>query len=144
MRRSILLLAVLLPFIVASPAEAHWKPGAHNAVHAIVDVFPTRYEHQALDVAYCEGSAFWWLNNRPKDARNGQYRSFFQMGESERRLYGDSPVWPYHGFDPWSHARAAYRYFAASGYDWSPWSCKPWPSTYYNPMPRFLWAPVLR
>jgi len=67
--------------------------------------------HEALRVAWCESR----YNTR---ARNGQYHGLFQMGDWERRTYG-------HGHDAWTQARAAYRYFVASGRDWSPWECKP-------------------
>jgi len=136
--------AVLLALVLSDRAAAHYVPGPHNAVHAIEDAFPRAYERQAMDVAFCEGGERAWLvTRRPWEATNGQYKSIFQMGESERRTYGTSDRPPYHGNNVWAHARAAFRYFRASGYDWSPWSCKPWPSTYYNPMPRWLWAPVL-
>jgi len=39
------------------------------------------------------------------------------MGSSERAKYG-------HGNGGWAQARAAERYFIASGQDWSPWSCR--------------------
>ena len=52
-------------------------------------------------------------------AQNGQYRGLFQMGSSERQLFG-------HGVSALAQAQAAYRYFVRSGRDWSPWSCKPW------------------
>ena len=54
-----------------------------------------------------------------RDAQNGQYLGLFQMGSSERRLFG-------HGETALEQAQAAYRYFVRSGRDWSPWSCKPW------------------
>lgn len=66
---------------------------------------------QALRVAECESHLY-------PGARNGQYLGVFQMGESEREKYG-------HGPTVIEQARAAYRYFAASGFDWSPWECKP-------------------
>lgn len=72
------------------------------------------YCGQAQRVALCEGG-------RPVpsvNARNGQYLGIFQMGSFARSMYG-------HGRDAWSQARAAYRYFVASGRDWSPWTCKP-------------------
>jgi hypothetical protein len=90
---------------------------AKNAVRAaaprdaICDVFG-RYCQQALSVAHCE-SRF------DTEAQNGQYLGLFQMGHWERRTYG-------HGLTPFDQARAAHRYFVASGRDWSPWSCKPW------------------
>ena len=71
-----------------------------------------RYCAQALAVARCESG----LSTR---AHNGQYRGLFQMGSSERQLFG-------HGGSAALQARAAHRYFVSSGRDWSPWSCKPW------------------
>jgi hypothetical protein len=71
-----------------------------------------RYCSQALTVARCESGL-------SPHARNGQYRGLFQMGSSERRLFG-------HGSGAAAQARAARRYFVSSGRDWSPWSCKPW------------------
>lgn len=67
---------------------------------------------EALAVARCESR----LDIR---ATNGQYRGLFQMGASERRIYG-------HGSTALEQARAAHRYFVASGRDWSPWQCRPW------------------
>ena len=71
-----------------------------------------RYCKQALAVSWCESKWYIW-------AQNGQYLGLFQMGSSERRIYG-------HGPGAWAQARAAHRYFIASGRDWSPWTCKPW------------------
>jgi len=72
------------------------------------------YCDQAMRVVGCEtGHTYYpW-------SRNGQYLGIFQMGSTERATYG-------HGGDVWSQARAAWRYFVASGRDWSPWACKPW------------------
>jgi hypothetical protein len=67
---------------------------------------------EAVAVARCESR----LDTR---ARNGQYLGLFQMGSSERRLFG-------HGPTAYEQARAAHRYFVQSGRDWSPWTCKPW------------------
>ena len=78
---------------------------------AICHVFG-RYCVQALRVARCE-------SGYSVNAQNGQYLGLFQMGSSERRLFG-------HGADALRQAKAAYRYFVRSGRDWSPWSCKPW------------------
>ena len=50
-------------------------------------------------------------------AANGQYRGLFQMGSSERELFG-------HGPTAHDQALAAHRYFVISGRDWSPWSCR--------------------
>jgi hypothetical protein len=78
---------------------------------AICTVFGS-YCEQALQVARCESGFV-------TTAQNGQYLGLFQMGSSERRLFG-------HGPTPLVQAKAAYRYFVQSGRDWSPWSCKPW------------------
>lgn len=98
----------LLPAGQAGKPPAHWMPGAHNARHAVCGIFAV-YCAEALLVAECETGGRWdtW-------ARNGQYRGLFQMGTSERRRYG-------HGIDPWTQARAAKRYFIATGYSWRPW-----------------------
>jgi len=77
----------------------------------ICRVFGSRCD-EAVRVARCE-SRFH------TDAENGQYLGLFQMGSTERRLFG-------HGRSAEEQARAAYRYFVASGMSWSPWSCKPW------------------
>jgi len=78
---------------------------------AICSVFG-RYCGEALQVARCESGL-------TTTAQNGQYLGLFQMGSSERRLFG-------HGTTAIEQVRAAHRYFVASGRDWSPWSCKPW------------------
>ena len=78
---------------------------------AICHVFGP-YCRQALQVARCE-------SGYRTSAQNGQYLGLFQMGSSERRLFG-------HGASALEQARAAHRYFVRSGRDWSPWSCKPW------------------
>lgn len=101
-------LMALALLIIAAPAKAHErKPVAL----AICEVFGDRYCGQALRVAWCESR----LDTR---ARNGQYRGLFQMGSWERRRYG-------HGSTAHAQARAAHRYFVASGRDWSPWECRP-------------------
>jgi hypothetical protein len=71
-----------------------------------------RHCRQALQVARCESGV-------STTAANGQYLGLFQMGSTERRLFG-------HGASAKAQAKAAYRYFVTSGRDWSPWSCKPW------------------
>lgn len=78
---------------------------------AICHVFGS-YCRQALQVARCESGV-------QTSAQNGQYLGLFQMGSSERRIFG-------HGESAVEQAQAAYRYFVRSGRDWSPWSCKPW------------------
>jgi hypothetical protein len=82
-----------------------------QARHAIEATFGA-YASQAVRVASCESG----LSVR---ASNGQYLGLFQMGSYARSRYG-------HGPGPWAQSRAAFNYFAASGHDWSPWSCKPW------------------
>ncbi len=67
---------------------------------------------EALAVSRCESGL-------STEAQNGQYLGLFQMGSNARRLFG-------HGASAADQARAAHRYFVASGRDWSPWSCKPW------------------
>jgi hypothetical protein len=78
---------------------------------AICRVFGRRYCGQALRVSWCE-------SRHSMRAQNGQYLGLFQMGSSERRLFG-------HGRTAHRQAIAAHRYFVVSGRDWSPWSCKP-------------------
>ena len=68
----------------------------------------------AVSVAACETGRTFDVN-----AQNGQYLGLFQMGDYARGRYG-------HGPDAWTQSRAAYAYFRDSGYDWSPWECKPW------------------
>lgn len=93
------------------------RPGKHfhrrnvSESSAICTTFGS-YCSQALRVARCESGYSVW-------ARNGQYLGLFQMGTYARARYG-------HSNNAWGQARAAYRYFIASGRDWSPWSCKPW------------------
>jgi hypothetical protein len=69
-----------------------------------------RYAEQALEVAWCE-------SRLTTTAQNGQYLGLFQMGSSERRLFG-------HGTTAYAQSLAAHRYFVRSGRDWSPWSCR--------------------
>lgn len=117
---SLFLIAVL---VCTSAANAHYRPGVHNQEHAIIWAF---CGHQyrilcghglgAIVVSRQESAHYWYTGCA--DARNGQYRGCFQMGDWERRNYG-------HGNNPWAQAAAAYRYFRATGSDWSPWSCKP-------------------
>ena len=83
----------------------------HDPKTAICHVFQ-RYCTQALAVSECE-------SGKSTHAHNGQYRGLFQMGSSERRIFG-------HGSTAIEQARAAKRYFDRSGRDWSPWSCKPY------------------
>jgi hypothetical protein len=82
-------------------------------VPAIIRYVFGPYGSQAVAVSYCEtGGTF------STSAANGMYLGIFQMGSWERATYG-------HGSDALTQARAAYRYFVASGRDWFPWACRP-------------------
>ncbi len=83
----------------------------NDAKSAICYIFG-RYCNEAITVAHCE-------SRLSRHAHNGQYLGLFQMGNFARSTYG-------HGDTFVEQARAAHRYFVASGKDWSPWSCKPW------------------
>lgn len=93
-------------------ADEAWDARASlsHPTKAICHVFGA-YCSQALSVSWCESRHSTW-------AENGQYLGLFQMGSSERSIYG-------HGSTALDQSRAAHRYFVASGRDWSPWSCKP-------------------
>lgn len=105
------LLAALIAALLICPA-ANARDRGIPGVKAIIRQVFGPYAEQAIRVADCEtGGTFWW------GASNGQYLGIFQMGASERARYG-------HGNGPWPQARAAYRYFVASGRDWSPWQCR--------------------
>lgn len=97
----------------AGRADKRWRlySSLREPEAAIRYVFG-RYADQALAVSWCE-------SHRTTYAENGQYLGLFQMGSYARSTYG-------HGSSALDQARAAYRYFVASGRDWSPWSCKPW------------------
>lgn len=69
------------------------------------------HAHEALRVSWCE-------SRYDIGATNGQYLGLFQMGGFARSTYG-------HSYTALGQAQAAYRYFVASGRDWSPWQCKP-------------------
>jgi hypothetical protein len=115
-------LTIFLFFITVAPlARAHYNPGLHNTRHAINLAWCGKSNtycgasSEAWAVARCEtgGTFSVWANN-------GQYLGLFQMGDYARSRYG-------HGRDPWTQARAAHRYYVASGRDWSPWDprCRP-------------------
>ena len=108
-----ILLALVLALAPATQASPDGRIAAQQA-RAKVAICKTfgQYCNQALAVSWCESKWYIW-------AQNGQYLGIFQMGSSERAKYG-------HGPGAWAQARAAHRYFVASGRDWSPWSCKPW------------------
>lgn len=110
---AIMLVVVVIWAIAVAPADA--APSRIAAMQArakpiICKVFGP-YCREALSVSWCESRHYKW-------ARNGQYRGLFQMGEWERDTYGHAP-------GAWAQARAALRYFRASGRDWSPWTCQP-------------------
>ena len=116
---TVLVVVVLVFLVLALQGEAHFKPGSHNAVHAIQQAWCGRANwscwrgREAIRVARCE-SAHYWDQGVPHQAQNGQYRGMMQMGSSERARFG-------HGPDPWRQARAAHRYWLLSG--WRPWVC---------------------
>lgn len=89
-----------------------WVKLRDNAEFAIVYVFKA-YSGQALVVSWCESK-----HDTTAGVGKHQYLGLFQMGESERDIYG-------HGWTAYEQARDAHEYFVASGKDWSPWSCKP-------------------
>lgn len=111
-------IAVLLTiFFATDEAKAHYNPGTHNVKHAINyywcggnNVLCSNGQ-DAKEVSWCE-------SKYKTDARNGQYRGIFQMGATERLIYG-------HGLDPWSQAKAAHAYWSDEG--WQPWDyrCRP-------------------
>ena len=96
----------------SAPAPTPKPSARHYTNEQIIRQVFGRYGDQAVRVAYCESRLSIW-------AHNGQYLGLFQMGYSERAHYG-------HSWDAWGQARAAYRYFVASGRNWGPWQCKPW------------------
>lgn len=101
---------VLVILNLSSTLGARASPSSGSVQRVICGVFGP-YCSQALRVAWCE-------SRYRTTASNGQYLGLFQMGSGPRSRYG-------HGLDPWTQAEAAFRYFADSGFDWSPWSCKP-------------------
>lgn len=103
--------ACAIVLLFATPAQPAKKPPRYSTEQIIRIVFG-KHGSAAVRVARCESGLSVW-------ARNGQYLGTFQMGSYARGRYG-------HTWDAWGQARAAYRYFAAAGYDWSPWTCKPW------------------
>ena len=110
-------LAVFVAYVVAigvacSQAQAS-KQRQVSVAQMIRAVFGP-YADQALRVAWCESRLNIW-------ATNGQYMNIFQMGYNERRTYG----WHTAGSPAILAARAAYRYFVASGYSWRAWACQP-------------------
>jgi hypothetical protein len=106
-------------FLALHRRHAHRKPRLARRLasarpeapaSAICRVFGP-YCHEALAVARCE-------SHLRIVAQNGQYLGLFQMGLLARQVFG-------HGDSAEEQARAALRYFIASGREWSPWSCRP-------------------
>lgn len=103
-----------------STPAGYCGPDTPAAIHAqraaawrAVRVTFGRYAGEALRVVRCETCGTF-----SPLAANGQYLGMFQMGDYARGKYG-------HGSTALAQARAAYRYFVATGRGWSPWSCKP-------------------
>ena len=113
MQRAIL--AALLAAILIFPAttSAGRVENEQRKAKAIICAVFGPYCAQALAVSWCESKWYRWAGYGKH-----QYLGLFQMGSSERARYG-------HGPGAWAQSRAAWRYFVASGRDWSPWSCKP-------------------
>lgn len=109
MRLMTLTVLVVIAMMIPSLAKANTNHTSNNK-EAICKVFKS-YCSQALRVTWCESRWNTW-------AQNGQYLGLFQMGSYARARYG-------HDKTALGQAKAAYRYFVASGRDWSPWSCKP-------------------
>jgi hypothetical protein len=109
MRSIILALLACLAIAVPTASAEGYQERNSQVIRAVFG----KYGEQAIRVSRCEAGL-------TVTAHNGQYLGLFQMGSWERRTYGHHPS------SPWVQARAAYRYFVASGRDWSPWSCKPW------------------
>lgn len=121
------LAGLITVLVLVAPAQAgqwklgKWDPGVHNVQNAVYWAFcGHKYVycsagHSASRVAYCEtgGTYSVWSDN-------GQYENIFQMGYSERKRYG----WHTRGSDPWTAAKAAFKYYSESG--WRPWECKPY------------------
>lgn len=109
---ALLILGVLIYYAGgAEPAHASKRPvTTEYRKQVICQVFGRRHCADAIKVAWCESR----LNTY---ASNGQFKGAFQMGRRERATYG-------HGAGMWRQARAARRYFIASGRDWSPWTCR--------------------
>ncbi len=72
------------------------------------------YGSQAVAVARCESGLSVWARSP-----GGTYLGLFQFGSFARARYG-------FGWDAWTQARAAYRYFRDSGYRWTAWTCRPY------------------
>lgn len=89
---------------------------ARRGTEATIRLVFRGHEDEAVRVALCETGG-----TLDPGATNGQYRNIFQMGYHERQEYG----WHDAGSPVLVATLAAYRYFLATGSDWSPWACKP-------------------
>lgn len=112
MRVLVAILALALALFIVQIASGATSSSSRNA-EIIKTVFGS-YGSQAVAVARCESGLSVWAGYGKH-----QYLGLFQMGSFARATYG-------HSNHAWGQARAAYRYFVASGRDWSPWTCKPW------------------
>lgn len=74
---------------------------------AINHAFPNASEDKARSVAHCESEFDIYARSS-----SGKYLGLFQMGPEERDRFG-------FGWNSWTQARGAYRYWKISG--WSPW-----------------------
>ena len=115
---------LFLMFNTSYAYAAKWKPGVTNTKNAIMWAFcgkhykPCWLGHEALAVSNCEtgGTYSIW-------ASNGWYKGLFQMGPSERAIWG-------FGNDPWEQALSAYRMYKwtsthEGGPRWHRWACRP-------------------
>jgi len=119
MRKALIALATFCSmFALAKPAHSQTRPKMLTIKYAINLNWcgnirkSCRAGHQAYEVAGCETG-----NTYDIWASNGQYKGLWQMGAHERKLFG-------HGWNAWDQAKAAHKYYIASGRDWSPWSCR--------------------
>lgn len=108
------LMVVICALVVILQAKASVGASPYLEAKRAVCYYFGDYCSQAMRVASCETGGTY----DPR-ATNGQYVNIFQMGYHERQTYG----WHVAGSSVWLAARAAWRYFDATGRDWSPWSC---------------------
>ncbi len=115
MKASLATLVVALAFSFIHSVSA----SADNA--SVIRAVFGQYGSQAVAVARCEsGLSTGALNGPwPPSRYRETYAGAFQFGSFARSRYG-------FGWDIWTQARAAYAYFKAAGYSWSPWQCKPY------------------
>ena len=112
---ALFVVSVIVAFTTVPTGEAGSSRYTYAQIkRAVCTVFGPRCE-EAMGVVACETGETYdvWAGYGKH-----QYLGLFQMGERERARYG-------HAWNPWAQARAAYRYFVASGSDWSPWQCMP-------------------